>query len=103
VTIVRNKRDKEERDVSTEEGKAKAQKFSGKFFETLAKDGTNVKEAFSEVVQQLRRQNPSTDTTREGRTVMGSDSRRLQAGLGVLVSTDLIYTWLSRICGGRRK
>ena len=54
VTILGNKLDlNNERIVNTEEGEKFAKNLSGSFFETSAKDGTNVDKAFDELINKI--------------------------------------------------
>ncbi len=47
VILIANKIDlEEEREISTEEGEAMAEKFNAKFYEVSAKSGENIKEVF---------------------------------------------------------
>lgn len=77
IMLVGNKCDlKNNREVSTEDGKKLAQKHNMLFMETSALDGTNVKEAFIQAVQGiwsnmrtltiLPRRNPSEKSEEEG-------------------------------------
>ena len=54
IVLVGNKSDlKKERIVSKEEGKKMAKQYNLQFFETSAKDGTNVEKCFLEIAQQI--------------------------------------------------
>jgi len=66
VIVVGNKADvASQREVPTEEGKKLAASWNVPFFETSAKDGTNVEESWIELVRELRkfRKSPKTAAT----------------------------------------
>ena len=66
VFLVGNKIDLvERREVSTEEGQAKAEELSARFSETSAKASTNVKQLFRQIAQDL----PAQDTKEQVRNV----------------------------------
>ena len=48
----------DQRDVTTEEGIQLAKQYNAPFFETSAKDGTNVYEAVEALVRKMREDNP---------------------------------------------
>lgn len=60
--LVGNKVDAKQRKVSTERGKAAAQNFDMPFFETSAKDGTNVVETFHTLAAQIVKKMNKTET-----------------------------------------
>eukprot|EP01125_Pyxidicula_operculata_P023269 TRINITY_DN998_c0_g1_i9.p1 TRINITY_DN998_c0_g1~~TRINITY_DN998_c0_g1_i9.p1 ORF type:complete len:172 (-),score=38.66 TRINITY_DN998_c0_g1_i9:201-716(-) len=65
IVLIGNKCDlpPDMREVSTEEGKALAAELGCPFFETSAKDRTNVEAAFEEVVRVMRDMDKSSTTT----------------------------------------
>lgn len=52
--LVGNKCDVEERDVSTEEGQAKAKEFECEFLESSAKENININEIFTTIVKKVK-------------------------------------------------
>lgn len=54
IVLIGNKCDLKEREVTPEEGKEMADKFSLKFFETSAKEGTNVNEVFYHIASVIK-------------------------------------------------
>jgi GTPase KRas protein len=78
MVVVGNKLDlKDERKVSTEEGKMLADEFKCKFLETSAKTNTNVENAFFEVVRAIRRYNREM----QGNPSPGSGFSHASAGM----------------------
>ena len=54
IILVGNKCDMRERQVEKSEGQKMAQKYGIKFYETSAKEGTNVEEAFFDITKQIK-------------------------------------------------
>lgn len=52
--LVGNKCDVEERDVSPEEGQAKAKEFECEFLESSAKENININEIFTTIVKKVK-------------------------------------------------
>lgn len=68
IMLVGNKCDRtDERVVTVEEGSALASKLDCKFIEASAKNGTNVKEAFNDIVRELQRRSKPNNVTRKKR------------------------------------
>ena len=55
MILVGNKCDLDNREVSREEGKSFAEQIGCRFYETSAKDRTNVEEIFHEIIREIRR------------------------------------------------
>ena len=69
--LIGNKCDMEdERKVSTEEGKALADEFGVKFFETSAKTSTNVEEAFFAIARDVKARVIDSAPTDDGATAI---------------------------------
>ncbi|KAK8812247.1 hypothetical protein WA158_007481 [Blastocystis sp. Blastoise] len=66
VTVVGNKCDLEsERKVTTQEGKDLAKKYGAHFFETSAKDGTNIDECFTDIVNECVKRHCYTENKQQ--------------------------------------
>jgi len=80
IILVGNKHDLEERDVSKQEGKEKAEDFNARFIETSAKTGHNVEEMFNMIARELPEQDSSKSAQRHGTVEMRRPNRSVEGG-----------------------
>ncbi|BHF58863.1 hypothetical protein SprV_0100181800 [Sparganum proliferum] len=78
--IVANKADMtQQREVSSEEGKEVSKRYEVKHFETSAKLGTNIKEAFMELTKAILDKQPKDqDSSQRGQTYRLSEPSQRQ-------------------------
>eukprot|EP01156_Anaeramoeba_ignava_P003294 Anaeramoba_ignava/a221735_37.p1 GENE.a221735_37~~a221735_37.p1 ORF type:complete len:195 (-),score=57.94 a221735_37:134-718(-) len=76
AVTVANKTDLQEaRTVSTEEGKDLAQKYSSTYIETSAKNNVNVREAFEQIVREVRKSRIKNRATTQALTQTKKDKK----------------------------
>jgi GTPase KRas protein len=76
VVLVGNKCDLEEREVTTEEGKALAKEWNAPFLESSARFNLNVEESFFELVRALRKLEGDKNPAEPAPTKMGKKSKK---------------------------
>jgi GTPase KRas protein len=75
ITLVGNKSDVMEREVSTQEGHALARELGCEFVEVSAKDNKNIEKAFVDIVRLLRRRSRQiSERGKQPRRASGSES-----------------------------
>lgn len=88
VVLVGNKCDLTERDVTTIEGQQLAQKHSLQFFETSAKEGTNVNEVFYHLAKVIKTKQEENPALLRDKRILATNGAELSGTVSVKLGPD---------------
>ena len=88
VVLVGNKCDLTERDVTTVEGQQLAQKHSLQFFETSAKEGTNVNEVFYHLAKVIKTKQEENPALLRDKRILATNGAELSGTVSVKLGPD---------------
>jgi len=88
VVLIGNKCDLTERDVTTVEGQQLAQKHNLQFFETSAKEGTNVNEVFYHLAKVIKTKQEENPALLRDKRILATNGAELSGTVSVKLGPD---------------